>query len=248
MKRTLDADDIVIAEPRGPLALAGTMGGLESEIDDDSHSVAIEAVHFSAHAVARMSRRHKLSSEASRRFERGVDPELPAIASARAAALLIELGGATYVGASRVDAVAPVEPVRIPADLPERLSGLPISADRAITRLESVGATLTVEGTSLVVTPPSWRPDLTDPADLVEEVVRLEGYENLPVDAAQGPSRVRPDGRPAPAPTGGSHAGRVRTGRGPELPVPRAPGPGRPRHHRRRPALRARRAGQPAVR
>ncbi len=68
----------------------------------------------------------------------------------------------------------------IPADLPERISGLTISADRAIARLESVGATLTVEGSSLVVTPPSWRPDLTDPADLVEEVVRLEGYENLP--------------------------------------------------------------------
>ena len=180
VKRTLTSDDIVIAEPRGPLALAGTMGGLESEIDEESHSVAIEAVHFSAHAVARMSRRHKLSSEASRRFERGVDPELPAIASARAAALLIELGGATYVGTSRVDAVAPSSPVPMPADLPERVSGLPIPADRAIARLESVGATLTVEGASLVVTPPSWRPDLTDPADLVEEVVRLEGYENLP--------------------------------------------------------------------
>ncbi len=178
--RTLDADDIVIAEPRGPLALAGTMGGLESEIDDSSHSVAIEAVHFSAHAVARMSRRHKLSSEASRRFERGVDAELPSVASARAAALLIECGGATYVGTSRVDAVSPVAPVVIPADLPERISGLPVTADQVITRLESVGATLVVEGAALVVTPPSWRPDLTDPADLVEEVVRLEGYENLP--------------------------------------------------------------------
>jgi phenylalanyl-tRNA synthetase beta chain len=180
VKRTLDADDIVIAEPRGPLALAGTMGGLESEIDDSSHSVAIEAVHFSAHAVARMSRRHKLSSEASRRFERGVDPELPAIASARAAALLIEWGGATYVGTSRVDALVANEPIAIPADLPERISGLAITADQAITRLESVGATLVVEGSALVVTPPSWRPDLTDSADLVEEVVRLEGYENLP--------------------------------------------------------------------
>ncbi len=180
VKRTLSAEDIVIAEPTGPLALAGTMGGLESEIDDGSHSVAIEAVHFSAHAVAGMSRRHKLSSEASRRFERGVDPELPAIASARAAALLIELGGATYVGTSRVDAVAPVAPVQIPADLPERISGLALSVDQSIHRLESVGATLTVEGTSLFVTPPTWRPDLTDPADLVEEVVRLEGYQNLP--------------------------------------------------------------------
>ncbi len=180
VRRTLSAADIVIAEPRGPLALAGTMGGLESEIDEGSHSVAIEAVHFSADAVARMSRRHRLSSEASRRFERGVDPELPAVASARAAALLIELGGASYVGTTRVDAVVPSLPVQMPADLPERVSGMPISADRTIARLESVGATLTVEGATLVVTPPTWRPDLTDPADLVEEVVRLEGYESLP--------------------------------------------------------------------
>ncbi len=180
VSRTLDAADMVIADERGPLALAGTMGGLESEIDDESHSVAIEAVHFSAHEVARMSRRHKLSSEASRRFERGVDPELPAIASARAASLLIELGGATYVGTSRVDEVAATEPVTIAADLPQRVSGMPISVDRTITRLESIGATLTAEGPALIVTPPTWRPDLTDPADLVEEVVRLEGYQNLP--------------------------------------------------------------------
>lgn len=178
--RTLDAADMVIADERGPLALAGTMGGLESEIDEESHSVAIEAVHFSAHEVARMSRRHKLSSEASRRFERGVDPELPAIASARAASLLIELGGATYVGTSRVDEVPATEPVTIEADLPQRVSGMPITADRTITRLESIGATLTAEGPCLIVTPPRWRPDLTDPADLVEEVVRLEGYQNLP--------------------------------------------------------------------
>ena len=180
VKRTLFADDIVIAEPTGPLALAGTMGGLESEIDEGSHSVVIEAVHFSAHEVARMSRRHKVSSEASRRFERGVDPQLPAIASARAAALLIELGSARYVGTERVDAVAPTPPVTFPADLPERISGLSVPADLAISRLESVGVTLVVEGKSLVVTAPTWRPDLTDPADFVEEVVRLEGYENLP--------------------------------------------------------------------
>jgi phenylalanyl-tRNA synthetase beta chain len=180
VRRTLDTDDIVIAEPAGPLALAGTMGGLDSEIDDESHSVAIEAVHFSAHAVARMSRRHKLSSEASRRFERGVDPQLPAIASARAAALLIELGGATYVGTERVDALPEPPSLTIPADLPTRISGLEIPVTATVAHLRAVGAHVVEEGDALVVTPPSWRPDLTDPADLVEEVVRLVGYENLP--------------------------------------------------------------------
>ena len=183
--RALDPDDILVADPSGPLALAGTMGGLESEIDDDSDAVAIEAVHFSAHAVARMSRRHRLSSEASRRFERGVDPALPAIASARAAALLIELGGATYVGTDRVDVVAPAAPIAMASDLPARVSGLEVPAERVIVRLGSVGADVVVRGDELLVSPPSWRPDLTEPADLVEEVIRLEGYENLPATLPQ---------------------------------------------------------------
>lgn len=178
--RTLSDDDVVIAEPSGPLALAGTMGGLESEIDEGSSAVVIEAVHFSATAVARMSRRHKVSSEAARRFERGVDPQLPAVASARAAALLIDLGGARYVGLDSVDTVPATPPVTFDADLPARVSGLPIPADRVVERLASVGAAAVPDGSSLVVTPPTWRPDLTDPADFVEEVVRLEGYRNLP--------------------------------------------------------------------
>ncbi|MCU0301356.1 MAG: phenylalanine--tRNA ligase subunit beta [Candidatus Nanopelagicales bacterium] len=179
-KRALDPEDVVIADPSGPLAVAGIMGGLDSEIDDASHAVAIEAVHFSPVAIARGSRRHRLSSEASRRFERGVDPALPAVASARAAALLIELGGATYVGVSRVDVVPAATPLRIPVDLPARVSGLAISGERALARLEAVGAAVVADGDALVVTPPPWRPDLTDPYDLVEEVVRLEGYQHLP--------------------------------------------------------------------
>jgi phenylalanyl-tRNA synthetase beta chain len=186
--RPLDPDDIVIADPTRPLAVAGIMGGLDSEIDDSSHSVAIEAVHFSAHGIARGSRRHKLSSEASRRFERGVDPELPAIASARAAALLVELGGATYVGTSRVDQVPAPAEVAIAADLATRVSGLAIPTERVVVRLEAVGAHVVVDGERLVVTPPSWRPDLTDPFDMVEEVVRLEGYENLPATLPAAPA------------------------------------------------------------
>ena len=186
--RALDPDDIVIADPTRPLAVAGIMGGLDSEIDDSSHSVAIEAVHFSAHGIARGSRRHKLSSEASRRFERGVDPELPAIASARAAALLVELGGATYVGTSRVDQVPDPAAVVIDTELATRVSGLAIPTDRVVARLEAVGARVVVDGEQLVVTPPSWRPDLTDPFDMVEEVVRLEGYENLPATLPAAPA------------------------------------------------------------
>lgn len=178
--RRLDPTDLVIAEPAGALALAGIMGGLSSEIDETSSDVVIEAVHFSSVGIARSSRRHKLTSEASRRFERGVDPELPAVASARAAALLIELGGATYVGTNRVDAVPPVVPLAIPSDLPARVSGLSIDADLTVAHLRAIGADVARDGDELLVTPPTWRPDLTDPYDLVEEVVRLIGYESLP--------------------------------------------------------------------
>ena len=180
VRRDLDPEDLVIAEPSGPLALAGVMGGLSSEIDEGSRNVVIEAVHFAPIGIARSSRRHKLSSEASRRFERGVDPQLPAVASARAAALLMEHGGASYVGVDRVDSVAPMEPITMSADLPARISGLPLAADTVQSSLATVGADVVADGDDLVVTPPSWRPDLTDPADLVEEVVRMAGYGNLP--------------------------------------------------------------------
>ena len=178
--RSLDPHDLVIAEPARPLALAGIMGGLSSEIDESSSRVVIEAVHFHPVGIARSSRRHRLSSEASRRFERGVDPQLPAVASARAAALLIRHGGARYVGTDRVDAVARMHPIAMRADLPARVSGLPIDAATTEIRLATIGADVVADGTDLIVTPPTWRPDLTDPADLVEEVVRLAGYENLP--------------------------------------------------------------------
>ena len=177
--RTLDADDVVIRDDSGIIGLAGTMGGLHTEIDDDSSDLLLEAARFEPGGVARTARRHKLSSEASRRFERGVDRVLAPYASARAAQLLLEHGGGTYAGMTAWE--SPYAPVTIsmPADLPERTAGMPI--DRAVTigRLTDVGCEISGDD-ALVVQVPSWRPDLTDPADLVEEVVRLVGYDRLP--------------------------------------------------------------------
>src|SRR6476469_2269307 len=102
VRRTLDPEDVVIADDRGAVGLAGTMGGLTTELDAASTDLVIEAAHFDPVGVARMARRHKLSSEASRRFERGVDHELPPVASTRAVQLLRDLGGATYVGSTEV--------------------------------------------------------------------------------------------------------------------------------------------------
>ncbi|MEI6622295.1 MAG: phenylalanine--tRNA ligase subunit beta, partial [Actinomycetes bacterium] len=188
--RVLNSEDLVIADESGPLALAGTMGGLSSEIDDTTTALVLEAAHFNEVAVARMSRRHKLSSEASRRFERGVDPALAPYASDRAAALLLELAGGHNVG--MVGGEAPHTPVTIElaASRPAEVAGMAIPADEGRNLLEAVGCEVSVsaDGNAFTVVAPSWRPDLTDPADLVEEVVRLIGYDKIPSRLPQAPA------------------------------------------------------------
>jgi phenylalanyl-tRNA synthetase beta chain len=213
--RTLDPEDILITDSAGPISMAGTMGGVATEVSEGSRDVVIEAAHFSDRGTARMSRRHKLSSEASARFERGVDPELPLRASARAATMLAALGGGTAVPGCSL-AAADIEPVKIAmaADYPDQVAGLAYGLDTVLARLREVGCTVAqtadqtpaadgsdADGAAwaarydhgrpdrsavmLLVTPPSWRPDLTDPADLAEEVIRLEGYQNIPVRAVR---------------------------------------------------------------
>ncbi len=178
--RDLDPEDILITDSSGPISIAGTMGGLHTEIDESSTDLVIEAAHFSAVGIARMSRRHGLSSEASRRFERGVDPELPPRAAAKAARMLAELGGGTLGTASEVDLPRTPVMIRIPVDRPGRTAGREIPAERVRSYLEEIGCTVAGDGQSLRVVPPTWRPDLTDPADLDEEVIRIEGYDTVP--------------------------------------------------------------------
>src|SRR5215210_812213 len=186
--RELDPDDVLITDGTGPVGLAGTMGGTTTEIDKSSTDLVIEAAHFSPTAVARMSRRHKLSSEAAKRFERGVDPALAPAASARAVRLLAELGGATYVGSSEVDLPRREWRIGLAAGRPARTAGMPIPGEQVMANLEAVGCR--VEGSAdglLTITPPSWRPDLVQPADLDEEVIRLAGYDRIPAVLPQAP-------------------------------------------------------------
>ena len=185
--RELDVEDVLITDDSGAIGLAGTMGGLTTEIDDSSKDLLIEAAHFDAVAVARMSRRHKLSSEASRRFERGVDPELPPNAAARAVALLAEHGGGRLVGTTEVDLGRQPTTVTIHADHPGRVAGVAYPRDVVVRRLADVGCHVADDDGRLRVTAPSWRPDLADPNDLAEEVIRLEGYHNVPVVLPQAP-------------------------------------------------------------
>ena len=136
-----------------------------------------------------MSRRHRLFSEASARFERGVDYELPLRASARAAAMLASLGGGTALPGYSL-ALAPIEPtqITISADLPDRVAGMAYGPQTVVRRLREVGCEVeevssgsSGGGLGLAVRPPSWRPDLTDPNDLAEEVIRIEGYDKVGV-------------------------------------------------------------------
>ncbi|WP_156721568.1 phenylalanine--tRNA ligase subunit beta [Streptomyces apocyni] len=198
-KRVLDAEDLVITDDRGPIGLAGVMGGAHTEIADvETHpetgevqgttDVIIEAAHFDQLSIARTARRHKLSSEASKRFERGVDPEAASAAAQRTVDLLVLLaGGSAEAGVTEVITPSAPRTVRIPADHPDKVAGVAYGRETVVRRLQEVGCDVYGQD-DLTVTVPSWRPDLTDPNDLAEEVIRLEGYENLPSTLPKPPA------------------------------------------------------------
>ncbi|HEY5334737.1 MAG TPA: phenylalanine--tRNA ligase subunit beta, partial [Mycobacteriales bacterium] len=168
--RVLHPDDVVIADDTGPVALAGVMGGLRTEISAATTRVLIEAAHFPARPVARAVRRHRLPSEAARRFERAVDPALCRVAAVAAARLLSEYAGATAVALTDEDHRPPGASLTLAADLPTRVGGREVARASVVTALQTVGCA--VSGTDpLIIDAPSWRPDLVEGIDLVEEVL-----------------------------------------------------------------------------
>ncbi|WP_175407985.1 phenylalanine--tRNA ligase subunit beta [Streptomyces sp. TRM64462] len=197
--RVLDPADLVITDNRGPIGIAGVMGGANTEIADavtdpetgqvqGSTEVVIEAAHFDAISIARTARRHKLSSEASKRFERGVDPQAAAAAAQRTVDLLVLLaGGTAEAGVTEIIAPSAPRTVAMHADHPDRVAGVHYGRETVVRRLQQVGCDVYGQD-ELVVTVPSWRPDLNEPNDLAEEVIRLEGYENLPSTLPKPPA------------------------------------------------------------
>jgi phenylalanyl-tRNA synthetase beta chain len=180
--RDLDPDDLLITDDTGPIGLAGVMGGESTEMGPSTRSIVIEAANFEATGIARTARRHKLPSEASRRFERGVDPALPLVAATRVVDLLVELGGAVAEpGATVVGSVPEPAAIEIDSDLPSRVVGVDYPAEQVAGLLAAVGNRVTpLEAGRLSIVPPTWRPDLVEPYDLVEEVARLHGYDAIP--------------------------------------------------------------------
>ncbi|WP_037670604.1 phenylalanine--tRNA ligase subunit beta [Streptomyces griseus] len=206
VERELHAEDLVITDDRGPIGLAGVMGGANTEIADLPQSrtdstggtptdlenattdVVIEAAHFDAVSVARTARRHKLSSEASRRFERGVDPQAAAAAAQRTVDLLVLLaGGTAEAGVTEIIAPSAPHTITAPADHPDKVAGVTYGRETVVRRLQEIGCDVYGQD-ELIVTVPSWRPDLVEANDLAEEVIRLEGYENLPSTLPKLPS------------------------------------------------------------
>jgi phenylalanyl-tRNA synthetase beta chain len=178
--RPLHTDDLLITDASGPIGLAGVMGGATTELSLSTRNVVIEAAHFDAMTIARTSRRHKLSSEASRRFERGVDPQASYAAAHRVAELLVEHAGGTLLAAETIRGTVPAQPSTTIADtLPTQILGTDVDHSSVVRLLEAIGATVTDHGDSLTITPPSWRPDLKDPYDYVEEVGRLIGFDTI---------------------------------------------------------------------
>lgn len=181
VRRTLHPEDLLITDDSGPIGLAAVMGGETTELGPTTTNIVIEAAHWDPVSIARTSRRHKLPSEAAKRFERGVDPTLPPRAADRVAELLVAHGGGTIdPGFTLVGQPAPMRTIVIDATLPGSLTGMEITPETTVAHLGAVGCS--VEGSTgrLSVTVPPWRPDLSDPYDLVEEVARVVGYDHVP--------------------------------------------------------------------
>ena len=192
--RTLVADDLVIEDARGAQSLAGTMGGADTEVSERTTRVLLEAANWDPGTIRRMARRHQLHSEASYRFERGVDRSVLPEVLDHAAALMAEVSGAT-VGKGRIDVhPRPAAPRVVPlaSDAVEGLLGVSVPGEEVRSILGALGFAGR-PGSQWVV--PGWRQDVERPEDLVEEVARIRGYEHIPavLPASSGTLTPEPD-------------------------------------------------------
>ncbi len=186
IERILDPADVLIVDDVAIAAIGGVMGSGSTEMRDDSTDVLLEAAVWDPAAVSRTARRLRLPSEAARRYERAVDPAISVAALDRCATLLAEIAGGSVSPAltdwrgdpPRDDWAGSA--IELAADLPDRVAGVSYSPGTTARRLTQIGAEVKDGGDDLIVIPPSWRPDLLQQADLVEEVLRLEGLEAIP--------------------------------------------------------------------
>ncbi|WP_164234849.1 phenylalanine--tRNA ligase subunit beta [Microbacterium hydrocarbonoxydans] len=180
-ERALHVEDLLITDESGPIGLAGVMGGGTTEMTETTRNVLIEAATFDPTTIARSARRHKLPSEASKRFERGVDPLIPFVAARRVADLMVELAGGTLTdeGGALFSEVF-VSEIELPAGFVQGLIGVDYTDAEIAGSLATIGAEVTATDAGWTVIPPTWRPDLTDKWTLAEEVARIQGLDRIP--------------------------------------------------------------------
>lgn len=186
--RSLDPEDLLITDESGPIGMAGVMGGASTEVSESTSSILLEAAVFDPISIARSARRHKLPSEASKRFERGVDPQIAPYAATRAAQLLVEFAGAKLSGVgAEFNQVEPTAPISMPLSFPAQHVGVEYTTAQIVDSLEAIGAEVELTGDTLSAKVPSWRVDLRHKTDLVEEVARLVGYDKIPATIPVAP-------------------------------------------------------------
>ena len=179
--RALSPEDLVVTDDSGIIGLGGVMGGETTEMSSTTTNVLVEAAHWDAVSMFRTGKRHKISSEAGKRNERGVDPVITPAAADRVVELLTTYGGGSADPGVTVVGTPPERPrITIRHDLPARVTGIDIDAATTSANLAAVGCELEEGDGTLTATPPPWRPDLVDPFDLVEEVARIVGYDQVP--------------------------------------------------------------------
>ncbi|MFE4195523.1 phenylalanine--tRNA ligase subunit beta [Paenarthrobacter sp. NPDC056912] len=187
-ERTLDVEDLLITDNSGAIGIAGVMGGAHTEVSDSTTNVLVEAAHFDEVSIARSRRRHKLPSEASKRFERGVDWHVASIAAQRVVDLLVELAGGTADETGTDVGTAPdAVTIDLPAGFAAARIGIDFTEEQITTSLMDLGATVEKTASGYLVTAPSWRNDLETKEDLSEEIARLVGYDNIPATLPVAP-------------------------------------------------------------
>ena len=178
--RKLDIEDLLITDSSGPIGLAGVMGGESTEVSDSTVNVIIEGAHFDPVSIARTARRHKLISEASKRFERGVDPRVSEYAVARVVQLLEVHAGGTADGlGANYSTLGDPQPVWLPAEFAKEITGVDYTVEEVTGVLADIGCIVAHVDGGYEVIPPSWRPDLSHKTDLAEEIARIVGYERI---------------------------------------------------------------------
>jgi phenylalanyl-tRNA synthetase beta chain len=180
-ERKLSPEDLLITDDKQILGIAGVMGGESTEVSNSTKNVLIEAANFDPISIARSARRHKLPSEASKRFERGVDTQVGPYAIARVVQLLeVHANGAGDQLGADVNNVVPPKAIQLPTDFASTLVGVDYSHEETVSTLEAIGCVVASVDGGFEVFAPSWRPDLKHKTDLVEEIARITGYDRIP--------------------------------------------------------------------